>query len=181
MFTLQTSTASPSARPSPSPGAPPEATANRGCGKSRMRQITDAANHGCGKSRMHPNTTKKRMATDIVSKRQKAPETGEANRVLINKNRYPHNQYTHRFAGAPLARASTLARGRAVRRLSGHTRAIRLRQGYPATPGPPGYARAMRLRQGYAATPGLCGYARAMRLRQGYPILPVPAILRVLR
>jgi hypothetical protein len=37
-------------------GAPPEATANRGCGKSRI----------------HPNKTKKRTATDIVSKRQKA-------------------------------------------------------------------------------------------------------------
>jgi len=33
----------------------------------KPRQIADAANRGCGKSRIHPDKTKERTATDIVS------------------------------------------------------------------------------------------------------------------
>jgi hypothetical protein len=32
-----------------------------------MRQIAEAANRGSGKSRIHPDKTKERTATDIVS------------------------------------------------------------------------------------------------------------------
>ena len=120
---------------------------------------------------MHPNTTEKRTATDIVSQQHKASETGEANRVLINKNRCPQQDSS-----------STPAASRARRSLGPAPSLAAAQYGaYPVTPGLSGYARTMRLHQGYAATPGLCGYTRAMRLHQGYPRLPVPAILRVLR
>ena len=75
-------------------------------------------------------------------------------------------QYTYRFAGAPRARASALARSRAVR------------QGYPATPGLLSDTSDI---QRYSAIFSDTSDTRATRLRQGYPILPVPAILRVLR
>ena len=98
-----------------------------------MRQIADAANRGCGKSRIHPNKTKKRTATDIVSKRRKASETGEANRVLINKNRCPQQDSS-----------STLTASRA-RRAPGPTPSPAAAQHgtYPVTPGLSGYARAI--------------------------------------
>jgi len=111
----------------------------------KPRQIADAANRGCGKSRIHPNKTKKRTATDIVSKRRKASETGEANRVLINKNRCPQQDSS-----------STLTASRARRSLGPAPSLAAAQYGaYPVTPGLSGYARAIRLRQGYPATPGL--------------------------
>ena len=55
--------------------------ANRGSGKSRKRQIAEAANRGSGKSRIHPDKTKERTATDIVSQRQKASETRGKSRI----------------------------------------------------------------------------------------------------
>ena len=121
---------------------------------------------------MHPNTTEKRTATDIVSQQHKASETGEANRVLINKNRCPQQDSS-----------STLTASRARRSLGPAPSLAAAQYGaYPATPS-------------YPATPGLLSdtsdtsdiqrYSaifsdtsdtRATRLRQGYPILPVPAI-----
>ena len=111
----------------------------------KPRQIADAANRGCGKSRIHPDKTKERTATDIVSQQHKASETGEANRVLINKNRCPQQDSS-----------STPAASRARRSLGPAPSLAAAQYGaYPVTPGLSGYARTMRLHQGYAATPGL--------------------------
>ena len=105
---------------------------------------------------MHPNTTEKRTATDIVSQQHKASETGEANRVLINKNRCPQQDSS-----------STPAASRARRSLGPAPSPAAAQHGaYPVTPGLSGYARAIERYQRYSAIPGLSGYARAI---QAYP------------
>ena len=118
---------------------------------------------------MHPNTTEKRTATDIVSQQHKASETGEANRVLINKNRCPQQDSSSTPTASP------------ARRAPGPTPSPAAAQHgtYPVTPGLSGYARAIeryQRHQRYSAIFSDTSDTRATRLRQGYPILPVPAI-----
>jgi hypothetical protein len=133
---------------------------------------------------MHPNTTEKRTATDIVSKRQKAPETGEANRVLINKNRCPQQDSS-----------STLTASRARRSLGPAPSPAAAQHGaYPVTPGLSGYARAIeryqrhqrhsaifsdiqryQRYQGHPATPGLSDPTRTGDTGDTGDRLPVPA------
>ena len=127
---------------------------------------------------MHPNTTEKRTATDIVSQQHKASETGEANRVLINKNRCPQQD----SSSTPAASRARRSLGPAPSPAAAQYGAYPATPSYPATPGLLSDTSDIQRYQRYSAIPGPPGYARAIR---SYPYrryrryrryrLPVPA------